>query len=79
MSSLRGTVIYPYFGEEEETMARITNPLGRRKRGRRTERSSSISSVAVRTGTGGDAPHTGEEIQGTRVLNSSGGTKIRLD
>ena len=31
--------------------------------------------VAVRTGTGGDAPHTGEELQGTRVLNRSGGKK----
>ena len=40
----------------------------------RRKRSSSISRVAVRTGTGGDAPHTREEIQGTRVLNSSGGT-----
>ena len=34
-----------------------------------------MTRVAVRTGTGGDAPHTGEELQGKRVLNSSGGTR----
>ena len=31
--------------------------------------------VAVIIGTGGYAPHTGEELQGTRVPNSSGGTR----
>ena len=31
--------------------------------------------VAVRIGTGGDAPHTGEELKGTQGPNSSGGTK----
>ena len=31
--------------------------------------------VDVRIGTGGDGPHTGEEIQGTRVPNSSGRTR----
>ena len=34
-----------------------------------------LEHVAIRTGTGGNAPHTGEELQGTRVLNSSGGTR----
>ena len=31
--------------------------------------------VAVRIGTGGDAPPTGEGLQGTRVPNSSGGNR----
>ena len=31
--------------------------------------------VAVKIGTGGDSPHTGEELQGTRGPNSSGGTR----
>ena len=31
--------------------------------------------VAVRIGTVRDAPHTGEELRGTRGPNSSGGTK----
>ena len=31
--------------------------------------------VAVRIRTCGDAPHTGEELQGTRGPNSSGGTR----
>ena len=31
--------------------------------------------MAVITGTGGDAPHMGEELQCTWVLNISGGTR----
>ena len=31
--------------------------------------------AAVRIGTVGDAPHTGEELKGPRRPNSSGGTK----
>ena len=31
--------------------------------------------VAVRTGTGRDAPNTGEELKGIWELNSSGGTR----
>ena len=34
-----------------------------------------IIRVVVIIGTGGDAPHTGEELKGTRGPNSSGGTK----
>ena len=34
-----------------------------------------IIRVVVRIGTGGDAPHTGEELKVTRGPNSSGGTK----
>ena len=31
--------------------------------------------VDIITGTGRDAPHKGGDLQGTRVINSSGGTK----
>ena len=31
--------------------------------------------ASVKIGTGGDAPHTGEELQGTRVPHISGGTR----
>ena len=34
-----------------------------------------LARVAVIIGTGGDAPHTGEELKGTWGTNSSGGTK----
>ena len=35
--------------------------------------------AAVRIGTGGDAPHTGEELKGPRGPNRPGGPKILLD
>ena len=34
-----------------------------------------ILRVAVRVGTGGDVPHTREDLKGTWVPNSSGGTR----